>query len=86
MKNNFTTPTMPDKWAVIIENEADLKDLQDLFPSALHISGKRISSIQIRDNAFYLWFVDAPHYTTVCKVGIEGYTIYTLNKLKELLK
>jgi len=84
-----TLPAMPDKWAVKIENEAEAVELQELFPKHKHDIGRIV----------YFAASDVP---TLClsknyETGLfgyarekyyeeNGYTIYTVNELKELLK
>jgi hypothetical protein len=92
-----TLPAMPDKWAVKIENEAEAVELQALFPAIKLPSGQTIKKrfislvaatkndiiyFSIEQNDKWMWRVNLPRLSN----NIEGYTIYTLSQLKELLK
>jgi hypothetical protein len=88
-----TLPAMPDKWAVKIESEAEAVELQALFPNAksfLNDSPVRM----FNDNPTYRPAVihSDPNFPQYIRIEVEwivkenGYTIYTLNQLKELLK
>jgi hypothetical protein len=80
-----TLPAMPDKWAVKIESEAEAVELQKLFPKA------QISYSGYDSNSDWYPFAldfDGKEFTwgIVYYYEKHGYTIYTLNELKELLK